>query len=129
MRRRKFLNWTGYLLMLPFVYLVGKMLKKNSEHQVPHSIVLTPPDPGNILIHGAVIVINDDKSQNLRVFSSHCTHLGCRISQVREGLLACPCHGSRFDLNGTPKSGPANSPLKSLAYTINDLSGEMTIML
>jgi cytochrome b6-f complex iron-sulfur subunit len=38
--------------------------------------------------------------------SAVCTHLGCVVAQDDKGLV-CPCHGSRFDVNGKPLSGPA----------------------
>jgi cytochrome b6-f complex iron-sulfur subunit len=42
-----------------------------------------------------------------------CTHLGCTVESKPEGF-ACPCHGSRFDLQGNVTRGPAGKPLNSL---------------
>jgi len=42
-----------------------------------------------------------------------CTHLGCTVEQKTDGFT-CPCHGSRFDSNGTVINGPAEKPLRSL---------------
>lgn len=44
--------------------------------------------------------------------SAVCTHLGC-ITRYRsdENVIACPCHGSRFDLEGNVIHGPAPRPL------------------
>jgi cytochrome b6-f complex iron-sulfur subunit len=44
--------------------------------------------------------------------SAVCTHLGC-ITRFRsdESVIACPCHGSRFDLEGNVIHGPAPRPL------------------
>ncbi|HEU4403057.1 MAG TPA: Rieske 2Fe-2S domain-containing protein, partial [Candidatus Polarisedimenticolia bacterium] len=44
--------------------------------------------------------------------SAVCTHLGC-ITRFRadEKVIACPCHGSRFDLEGNVVHGPAPRPL------------------
>jgi cytochrome b6-f complex iron-sulfur subunit len=44
--------------------------------------------------------------------SAVCTHLGC-ITRYRsdENVIACPCHGSRFDLEGNVVHGPAPRPL------------------
>jgi Rieske Fe-S protein len=47
-----------------------------------------------------------------------CTHLGCTVAHQGEEL-ACPCHGSRFALNGTNLAGPATRPLPYLALTRN----------
>jgi cytochrome b6-f complex iron-sulfur subunit len=42
-----------------------------------------------------------------------CTHLGCTVESKPEGFN-CPCHGSRFDLQGSITRGPASKPLNSL---------------
>jgi cytochrome b6-f complex iron-sulfur subunit len=40
--------------------------------------------------------------------SAICTHLGCITRFVSdERMIACPCHGSRFDLEGNVVHGPA----------------------
>jgi cytochrome b6-f complex iron-sulfur subunit len=46
-----------------------------------------------------------------------CTHLGCTVQSRTDGF-ACPCHGSRFDLQGNVARGPAGTPLKSLRLGI-----------
>jgi len=41
-----------------------------------------------------------------------CTHLGCEVSyDLEQEQWLCPCHGSRFNRDGQPLSGPALSPL------------------
>lgn len=41
-----------------------------------------------------------------------CTHMGCKLSwNPEEGTWDCPCHGSRFDREGTILDGPAVYPL------------------
>ncbi len=42
-----------------------------------------------------------------------CTHLGCTVQSQSDGF-ACPCHGSRFDLQGNVTRGPAGKPLDPL---------------
>lgn len=41
-----------------------------------------------------------------------CTHQGCRVD-FRENAFRCPCHGSRYGLDGSLVSGPAEKPLVS----------------
>lgn len=44
--------------------------------------------------------------------SAVCTHLGCITRYLSdESAIACPCHGSRFDLEGNVTHGPAPRPL------------------
>lgn len=50
------------------------------------------------------------KASGFFAVSAVCTHLGCIVTQIPEGF-SCPCHGSRFDLDGTVLQGPAGSPL------------------
>jgi Rieske Fe-S protein len=41
---------------------------------------------------------------------ARCTHQGCTVGySAAQGDLPCPCHLSRFALDGTPTSGPALS--------------------
>jgi nitrite reductase/ring-hydroxylating ferredoxin subunit len=48
-----------------------------------------------------------------------CTHLGCMTRYNREErVLACPCHGSRFDLDGKVAQGPAPRALPNLQITV-----------
>jgi Rieske Fe-S protein len=43
---------------------------------------------------------------------NRCTHLGCQPAlDPQARLLICPCHGSRFDLQGRVVKGPAARPL------------------
>ena len=52
------------------------------------------------------------------VFSAICPHLGCRVNAVPNGF-ACPCHGSRFDLDGSVSAGPAPRSLDSLESRVD----------
>jgi cytochrome b6-f complex iron-sulfur subunit len=41
-----------------------------------------------------------------------CTHLGCLTTWKPElGIIACPCHGSKFEQSGKKIEGPAPRPL------------------
>jgi cytochrome b6-f complex iron-sulfur subunit len=50
-----------------------------------------------------------------------CTHLGCLTTWKPElGIIACPCHGSKFQRNGEKIEGPAPKPLPWLRTWLND---------
>jgi len=53
--------------------------------------------------------------------SAVCTHLGCltRPNPKEDGFF-CPCHGSRFGLDGQVLDGPAPAPLEHLAVERRD---------
>ena len=53
----------------------------------------------------------------LNVFAINCSHLGCPIGvNQTEKTFDCPCHGSRFHLDGTVLHGPAAYPLAHLTW-------------
>jgi Rieske Fe-S protein len=71
---------------------------------------------GAILRRGAskVAVYRDDQGQ-LHERSAICTHLGCvvRWNSV-EKTWDCPCHGSRFQVDGHAVNGPAIHALETI---------------
>ena len=56
------------------------------------------------------------------VYSAACTHTGCEVSGWRKETqrLACPCHGSEFDVHDAARvmNGPAPKPLAMLAVEL-----------
>jgi glycine/D-amino acid oxidase-like deaminating enzyme len=53
-----------------------------------------------------------DTTGRLHAVSATCTHLGCTVAfNDAEGSWDCPCHGSRFDPDGSVLHGPATQPL------------------
>ncbi|MBL8209293.1 MAG: Rieske 2Fe-2S domain-containing protein [Bryobacterales bacterium] len=70
----------------------------------------------------AVAVFKD--TDGVYAVSTICTHLGCVVKPNAEGF-ECPCHGSKFAVNGDVKKGPAPRPLPWLKVTNN--GGQLTI--
>ncbi|MGZ3457630.1 MAG: Rieske 2Fe-2S domain-containing protein [Archangium sp.] len=60
------------------------------------------------------------------VVSSTCTHAGCPLG-FQEGEAVCPCHLSRFALDGTVTHPPARAPLKAYASSFDAGTGFLTI--
>jgi cytochrome b6-f complex iron-sulfur subunit len=53
--------------------------------------------------------------------SAVCTHLGCLTAWNQElGMIACPCHGSKFRQQGEKIEGPAPKPLPWKRMWISD---------
>ena len=54
-----------------------------------------------------------DEAGALHAVSLRCTHLGCLLRfNGAERSWDCPCHGSRFDVDGAVLEGPAVHPLE-----------------
>jgi len=69
-------------------------------------------------------VIHDP--EGFYAMSSICTHLGCITRwQEDEGIIACPCHGSKFTRAGDVITGPAPRPLPRLAIGLE--KGELVV--
>lgn len=64
-------------------------------------VVLTQPAPG---------VFNG--------LSAICTHQGCTVNKVADGTIDCPCHGSKYNLDGSVANGPATRPLPAKPISV-----------
>lgn len=64
-------------------------------------------------------VVTRPRKRVFRVFDARCTHQGCPVTEVRDGTIICPCHGSRFDItDGSVVEGPARRPLARWRFEI-----------
>lgn len=64
------------------------------------------------------IVVTQPSAGEFKGFSAICTHAGCTVNEVVDGTIDCPCHGSKFNLDGSVANGPATKPLESKAVTV-----------
>lgn len=63
-------------------------------------------------------LIND--RGRLHAVSAICTHMGCRLKPEPAAFdLRCPCHGSRFNVDGQVVSGLARDPLPRIALRLD----------
>ncbi|MFF0426627.1 Rieske (2Fe-2S) protein [Streptomyces sp. NPDC004520] len=70
------------------------------------------PVGGGKILADKGLVITQPKAGEFKAFSSKCTHQGCAVSSIKDGVIVCPCHQSQFDItDGSVKSGPATAPL------------------
>jgi nitrite reductase/ring-hydroxylating ferredoxin subunit len=72
-----------------------------------------PAGQGGIVRDGTrKLAVYRDPHGGLHALSAKCTHLGCVVHwNSAECSWDCPCHGSRFDLQGQVLHGPARMPL------------------
>jgi len=70
--------------------------------------------PGALAFGGFAV---KDTNGKPHVFAINCSHLGCPIAvNTTDSTFDCPCHGSRFHLDGTVLHGPATAPLSDLSW-------------
>ena len=81
-----------------------------------------PRGEGAILRRGAAkIAVYRDEEGQLHERSAVCTHLGCVVRwNSIERTWDCPCHGSRFQVDGHVVNGPA---IRALAKTEDSKKG------
>jgi len=60
-------------------------------------------------------------AEGFYALSAVCTHLGCLTAWKPElGIIACPCHGSKFNQLGVKIDGPAPRPLPWLKVSVSE---------
>jgi len=64
------------------------------------------------------IVVTQPTAGVFMGLSATCTHAGCTVNKVADGTIDCPCHGSKYNLDGSVAKGPAQKPLAVQAITV-----------
>jgi cytochrome b6-f complex iron-sulfur subunit len=111
--RRDFLGMAGLwsAAIAIFGSVVG-MAQLPKPRVLPEASGTVKVGPASAYPAGTIKVFSD---QRIRVISTPtgvaamsliCTHLGCVVSENSDGFH-CPCHGSKFDLEGYVLGGPA----------------------
>ena len=75
------------------------------------------PDEGRVVRAGSrQIAAYRDEDGDLHEVSARCTHMGCIVAfNDAERTWDCPCHGSRFSVDGRVLQGPATADLEQIA--------------
>jgi Rieske Fe-S protein len=64
------------------------------------------------------VVITQPAPGQFNGFSAICTHAGCTVAEVVGASINCPCHGSKFNLDGSVAKGPAKRPLDARGIVV-----------
>ncbi|WP_462409916.1 FAD-dependent oxidoreductase [Neobacillus sp. Marseille-QA0830] len=95
---------------------VAKHLIKGKLEFVPKEAEDLQPGEGcSVMYNGSRAGGYRDENGKLYVVDTTCTHLGCECEWNHgEKTWDCPCHGSRYDINGEVIEGPAVKALTLL---------------
>ena len=78
------------------------------------------PEGGGKIFKDQGVVVTQPKAGTYKAFSSKCTHQGCAVSEISNGVIICPCHKSEFSVtDGSVKKGPATQPLPAEKITVS----------
>ncbi|HEX6872244.1 MAG TPA: FAD-dependent oxidoreductase [Micromonosporaceae bacterium] len=90
-------------------HFIGDRLKPSGVDRVAH---LAPGSGAVLHVEGERCAVYRDVDGTLNAVSANCTHMGCVVGfNDAETSWDCPCHGSRFRVDGSILNGPATKPL------------------
>ncbi len=90
-------------------YMIKDRLKRSESDDLS---TLQYGDGRIVKINGERLAVARTKEGKLCAVSSICTHMGCVVHwNNAEKTWDCPCHGSRFNIEGDVMAGPAETPL------------------
>jgi Rieske Fe-S protein len=78
------------------------------------------PVGGGRVFENLEVVVTQPTAGRFVGLTAVCTHTGCIVDKVVDGLIECPCHGSRYRLDGTVAAGPAPRALPARPVTVVD---------
>lgn len=90
--------------------------------EIDGALVITAPRDSILLVRSSDTVV--------QAVSDICTHAGCGVRYDHvDQVLSCPCHGSKYTLNGIVIQGPAFRPLAKYQTQLDPIKNLLTILL
>jgi Rieske Fe-S protein len=84
------------------------------------------PVGGGKVFDSQKVVVTQPAAGSFKASSAVCTHQGCVVASINNGIIQCPCHGSQYSIaDGSVKAGPAPKPLA--AKTVSVKNGEIFV--
>jgi Rieske Fe-S protein len=78
-----------------------------------------PVEGGKIFADQQVVITQPVKGE-YKGFTAVCSHAGCTVTNVKDGVINCGCHGSQFSIeDGTVQRGPATDPLDEIRISVS----------
>lgn len=127
MERKAFIRILGLTILLPVFWLWKKLTLQQEKvlHDTASPRVLKNIAGGVNFFDDYLVSRFDGKTQ---VFSSRCSHAGCKITRAEGNIYVCPCHGSRYDaVNGQVIKGPSIENLRHLPFSVDAKTGNVIV--
>ena len=78
------------------------------------------PVGGGVILNDADYVITQPTKGKYKAFTKICTHQGCAVAEVANGVIHCDCHGSEYSIkDGSVVNPPASKPLAEHEVTVS----------
>ena len=123
--RRYFIKTLSAISSFAFIGLWYKMMQTKSsiDKTAVKKIKFDPKLKVNFLQDYILVKSKGE----YRLMSSRCTHLGCRISEIKNDNFICPCHGSSYNKDGKVIKGPSIRNLQLVDFELDELNNIITI--
>jgi Rieske Fe-S protein len=84
------------------------------------------PVGGGMIFTAAKVVVTQPVKGEFKAFSAVCTHVGCILDKVANGIIYCPCHGGQFKITtGAVVAGPPPTPIAAKPISVE--GGKITL--
>lgn len=101
-------KWGMTTSMVAALSLTGQLDKELADIFYPHRSMISP----QLFVNLATSTVN-----LLKLKKPRCSHLGCTLVwNKEEQSWDCPCHGSRFDKDGSVLNEPATKEIKAIPF-------------
>jgi glycine/D-amino acid oxidase-like deaminating enzyme/nitrite reductase/ring-hydroxylating ferredoxin subunit len=96
------------------LHFVGDRLRRSEDAGALEA--LAPGEGAVVTIDKRRLACHRTENGEVIALDARCTHMGCLVRwNGADRSWDCPCHGSRFAVDGTVLGGPAEEPLERIA--------------
>lgn len=104
------------------VNVAGQFLKGKLGWSTGHLHDLQRDEATVVMLDGERCGAYRDTDGNLHIVDTTCTHMGCEVEWNHgDRTWDCPCHGSRYSIDGDVIEGPALLPLTNMEDAVKKI--------